>query len=75
MKTMKISVAIALMSGLVITAVGSIEVFGRVQLTYNGWPLYYFGQDGQTRGFNKGISFPTPGVWPVPGPGFNQAPQ
>ena len=57
------------------TKFGSIEVFGRVQLTYNGWPLHYFGQDGQTRGFNKGISFPAPGIWPVPGPGFGQAPQ
>ena len=57
------------------TKFGSINVFGRTQLTYNGWPLYYFGQDGQTRGFNKGISFPAPGIWPVPGPGFNQAPQ
>lgn len=54
---------------------GSIDVFGRLQLTYNGWPLYYFGQDGQTRGFNKGISFSSPGVWRVPGPGFNQAPR
>jgi predicted lipoprotein with Yx(FWY)xxD motif len=39
------------------TKFGSINVFGKTQLTYNGWPLYYFGQDGQTRGFNKGISF------------------
>ena len=57
------------------TKFGSIDVFGRTQLTYNGWPLYYFGQDGQTRAFNKGISFPNPAVWPVPGPGFNQAPR
>ncbi|KAF2329035.1 COG4315 family predicted lipoprotein [Flavobacterium daemonense] len=44
----------------------SITVFGKVQLTYNGWPLYYFGQDAGVRGANKGISFPSPGVWPVP---------
>lgn len=44
----------------------SISVFGRKQLTYKGWPLYYFGQDGGLRGSNKGISFPSPGVWPVP---------
>ena len=37
---------------------GSIDVFGRTQLTYKGWPLYYFGQD-EARGDNKGISFPT----------------
>lgn len=38
---------------------------GRQQLTFNGWPLYYFGQDGQQRGSNKGVSFPRPGVWPI----------
>ncbi|MGJ1408191.1 COG4315 family predicted lipoprotein [Sphingobacterium thalpophilum] len=41
-----------------------INVFGRKQLTYKGWPLYYFGQD-QQRGDNKGVSFPKPGIWPV----------
>ncbi|MFH6602866.1 hypothetical protein ACEZ3G_05215 [Maribacter algicola] len=43
---------------------GAIDVFGRTQLTYKGWPLYYFGQD-EARGDNKGISFPSPGVWPI----------
>lgn len=43
-----------------------ISVFGKSQLVYNGWPLYYFGQDASVRGANKGISFPSPGVWPVP---------
>ncbi|MCK5440522.1 MAG: hypothetical protein KAJ23_01400 [Maribacter sp.] len=43
---------------------GSIDVFGRTQITYKGWPLYYFGQD-EARGDNKGISFPAPGVWPI----------
>jgi predicted lipoprotein with Yx(FWY)xxD motif len=43
-----------------------ITVFGKSQLTYNGWPLYYFGQDASIRGSNKGISFPAPAVWPVP---------
>jgi len=42
-----------------------IDVFGHKQLTYKGWPLYYFGQDSMKRGYNKGISFPAPGVWPV----------
>jgi len=43
---------------------GTIDVFGRTQLTYKGWPLYYFGQDTE-RGDNKGISVPNPGVWPI----------
>lgn len=43
---------------------GTIDVFGKTQLTYRGWPLYYFGQD-INRGDNKGVSFPNPGVWPV----------
>ena len=43
---------------------GVIDVFGRNQLTYKGWPLYYFGQD-TTRGDNKGVSVPNPGVWPI----------
>jgi predicted lipoprotein with Yx(FWY)xxD motif len=41
-----------------------IDVFGKKQLSYKGWPLYYFGQD-EKRGDNKGISFPRPGVWPI----------
>ena len=44
---------------------GTIDVYGKTQLTYKGWPLYYFGQDS-VRGDNKGISFPAPGgVWPI----------
>ncbi|WP_183560795.1 hypothetical protein [Mucilaginibacter sp. SP1R1] len=41
-----------------------ITVFGKSQLSYKGWPLYYFGQDNNTRGSNKGIAFPKPGIWP-----------
>ena len=41
-----------------------IDVYGKKQLTYKGWPLYYFGQD-MKRGDTKGVSFPKPGVWPV----------
>lgn len=44
--------------------IASITVFGKTQLTYRGWPLYYFGQDAN-RGDNKGVSVPQPGVWPV----------
>jgi len=57
------------------TKFGSITVFGKNQLTYKGWPLYYFGQDGNVRGSNKGISFPAPGFWPVPEPNIATAPQ
>lgn len=42
-----------------------IKVFGKDQLTYKGWPLYYFGADATGRGANKGISFPKVGVWPI----------
>ncbi|MEO8474830.1 MAG: hypothetical protein ABI477_21695 [Chryseolinea sp.] len=46
------------------TLFGSITVNGSAQLTYKGWPLYYFNKDA-VRGDNKGVSVPTPGVWPV----------
>jgi predicted lipoprotein with Yx(FWY)xxD motif len=41
-----------------------IDVFGRQQITYNGWPLYYFGGDS-LRGNATGVSVPQPGIWPV----------
>jgi predicted lipoprotein with Yx(FWY)xxD motif len=44
---------------------GSITVFGKKQLTYKGWPIYYFGADGNTRGSTKGVSVPIAGRWPV----------
>ena len=47
------------------TLFASISVFGKKQLTYKGWPLYYFGPDANIRGNNKGISVPKPGIWPV----------
>jgi len=43
----------------------TIDVFGKKQLTYKGWPLYYFGPDAATRGATKGVSVPTPGIWPI----------
>jgi len=47
----------------------SIIVFGKKQLTYKGWPIYYYGPDvdssGKFRGYNKGVSVPKPMVWPV----------
>ena len=47
------------------TAFSSITVFSKPQMTYKGWPVYRFGPDSLLRGNNKGISVPTPGVWPV----------
>jgi predicted lipoprotein with Yx(FWY)xxD motif len=47
------------------TLFGSITVGGHQQLTFKGWPLYYFQFDNGKRGLNKGISYPQPGVWPV----------
>lgn len=42
-----------------------IDVFGKKQMTYKGWPLYYFSQDLK-RGDNKGVSVgAAPGTWPV----------
>lgn len=53
---------------------GSIEVYSRNQLTYNGWPLYYFGEDS-LRGDVTGVSVPSPGVWPVAVQGLEAAPE
>ncbi|MFC0183054.1 hypothetical protein ACFFJX_10995 [Pseudarcicella hirudinis] len=47
------------------TLFGTIKVQDKVQLTYKGWPLYYFGPDNNLRGSTKGVSVPTPGVWPI----------
>lgn len=38
---------------------------GKKQLTYKGWPLYYFGPDNAVRGATKGVSVPSPGIWPI----------
>ncbi|WP_461075446.1 hypothetical protein [Spirosoma flavus] len=43
----------------------TITAVGKTQLTYKGWPLYYFGADAGQRGATKGVSVPRPGVWPV----------
>ncbi|GGD05392.1 hypothetical protein [Hyunsoonleella pacifica] len=52
---------------------GSIGVFGRSQITYKGWPLYFFGQDTQ-RGDNYGVGFPVAGVWPIVNQNIDEAP-
>lgn len=44
---------------------GAITVFGKKQLTYKGWPLYYFQHDENKRGLNKGFTYPALGIWPV----------
>lgn len=51
-----------------------IDVHGRTQLTFRGWPLYYFGND-ENRGDNTGVSVPNPGVWPVVTPDAPDAPE
>ena len=42
---------------------------GKNQLTYKGWPMYYFGADSLVRGATKAVTFPPtqpPGaIWPV----------
>jgi predicted lipoprotein with Yx(FWY)xxD motif len=47
----------------------SITVHGLKQLTYKGWPIYYYGSDvdvsGNFRGNTKGVSVPTPNIWKV----------
>jgi len=53
---------------------GTIDVFGKKQLTYNGWPLYYFGQDEGAAGSNKGVSVPKPGIWPIASKDIEAAP-
>jgi|GEM_PF-33563 len=50
-----------------------IDVFGRKQLTFKGWPLYYFGEDMMQRGSNMGVSVPAPGIWPVAVPDMDEA--
>jgi predicted lipoprotein with Yx(FWY)xxD motif len=61
-ETDKVMVASAVNKSLFSTT----DVFGKKQLTFNGWPLYYFGQDASTRGATKGVSIgSTPGTWPV----------
>lgn len=52
-------------SALAKTDFATITAVGKTQLTYKGWPLYYFGSDQGQRGSTKGVSVPRPGVWPV----------
>lgn len=47
----------------------TIDFNGKKQLTYNGWPLYFYGADSLVRGSTKGITFPPSqpvgAIWPV----------
>ncbi|HZE83353.1 MAG TPA: hypothetical protein VE035_03545, partial [Puia sp.] len=48
------------------TQFGSTTVFGKSQLSYKGWPLYYFGVDAGVRASTKGITVGGAGLkWPV----------
>lgn len=57
------------------TQFDTLTVYGRVQLVYKGWPLYYFGKDSLQRGNTHGVSFPKPGIWPVGMKDLAAAPQ
>ncbi len=51
------------------------NVFGKSQLTYKGWPLYYYGADSSIRAKTKGITVGGPGAfWPVAVAGAAAAP-
>ena len=52
----------------------TIAAVSKTQLTYKGWPLYYFGPDQGARGSTKGVSVPKPGIWPVVNPTSPDAP-
>jgi predicted lipoprotein with Yx(FWY)xxD motif len=56
----------SLPSGINSDHIGEFTAHGdRQQLTYKGWPVYYFVNDTE-RGDNKGVSVgPYPGAWPV----------
>ena len=54
---------------------GTLTVFGKTQISFKGWPVYRFGPDGSIRGNTKGVSVPSPGVWPVMDQFSTEAPQ
>jgi predicted lipoprotein with Yx(FWY)xxD motif len=43
----------------------TLSVYGMTQFACKGWPLYYFSGDSSVRGNTRGVSVPTPGVWPI----------
>jgi predicted lipoprotein with Yx(FWY)xxD motif len=60
------------------TQFGSISLYGKHQLTYKGWPLYYYGGDSKVQGNNKGFTVPTSGPvggkWPIVAKDITAAP-
>ena len=47
------------------TDFATINVYGKTQYTYKGWPMYYYGADSLIRGKTLGVSVVHPGFWPV----------
>ncbi len=60
---------------LIKTDFDTVMVYGKIQITYKGWPLYYYGKDSSVRGNTKGVSVPSPGVWPIVNKSSTVAPQ
>jgi predicted lipoprotein with Yx(FWY)xxD motif len=52
-------------STLVKSAFSICSVYGKTQMTYEGWPVYRFEYDNMQRGSNQGISVTSPGTWRV----------
>lgn len=42
----------------------TVAAVNQSQITYKGWPMYYFGSDAK-RGDTKGVSVPSINIWPV----------
>jgi hypothetical protein len=57
-------------AGMLVDDFGSITVFGSSQLTYRGWPMYYFIQD-VAQGDKKGVN----ATWPLATSGTTVAPE
>jgi predicted lipoprotein with Yx(FWY)xxD motif len=56
------------------TQFANLAVYGMTQFACKGWPLYYFSGDSSVRGNTRGVSVPTPGVWPIVNTGTLNAP-
>jgi predicted lipoprotein with Yx(FWY)xxD motif len=72
------TIVIVVPSALDKTLFSITTVYGKNQLSYKGWPLYYFASDSKIRGNTKGISIPPSlaagSKWPVAQPGMASAP-
>ncbi|MGC4232487.1 MAG: hypothetical protein QM594_05855 [Niabella sp.] len=56
------------------TLFGAIDIAGGKQMTYKGWPLYYYAGDNMTMGLTRGVSVPQSDVWPIATRGLKTAP-